>query len=285
MSNRPRVMPVNFFDSATLTSNCTPALPLSNMQVPARDLVWRSSGLGQQIIYGDWGGNARQLSAWGIWPGLGVASLVGANVRVEAYSDVARTTRVYDSTALDVFTFSGGVWGTFLWGGQTWGADSLDRTARLSSIQQWFAPVTVAAFKITITNGGAVDTPYLEARRFWLADYLEAPDFANMGPSNGWMTNSQQVRTMGGSLRTRKRARWRELSFNFDLLNDADRATWADIIYQCELSNEVVFSMLPADPTARITRDFTVLGMLKELKPLTWDKPIRNKVQFIIAES
>jgi hypothetical protein len=225
MSNRPRIMPVNFFDSANLTSNCTPALPVSNMQLPARDLVWRSSGLGQQIIYGDWGGNARQMSAWGIWPGLGVASPLGANVRVELYSDVARTNRVYDS-ARSTFSRSAAATGERSFGAARRGARTPSTARRGCVDSAMVRAVTVAAFKITITNGGAVDTPYLEARRFWLADYLEAPDFANFGSVERWMTNSQQVRTMGGSLR---RASARALARALVQLRPAERRRPRDV--------------------------------------------------------
>jgi len=284
-----RIVPVNFLDAAHCTDLAvSPAavstMPVTNLQSNIRDRVWRSTSLNAQVITGTFGGNARRISHLSIWPADG-SSLIGAQIAVRMWSDVAQTTLVRNVAATDFFTFTGEVYNTFLWGIQSWGVANDDRTARLAPFSTWFTPIAVSAFEITITNAGAVDTPYFEARRIVIGDYVEAPYNALIGAAPAWRSGSQHQRSVGGALRRLSRARWRELRFETVFGTEADRSAWADLIYVSDPANEIVVSLFPGDAVPKTERDFTVLGSLEALNPIVFENVIFHRLQLAIVES
>lgn len=282
-----RILPVNHFDAATIavTPPAVSTMPLSNLQSNVRDRAWRSPNLDQQVIEGNWGGNARQVSAWGAWPGVGTACLIGSKWRVQLFADLAMTSSVYDSGTLDFFTFSGIGWGLFKWGALPWGTDINDKTARLApKLIYLTSAVAAASFRVTITNGGAVDTPYFEARRIWIGDYVEAPNTAEYGLAPAWRTASKHQRTPGGTLRRNAKGKWRELRFETIIYSEADRATWADLMAYCDPAREIVIDLFPGDASRR-QRDFIGMGSLEVLNPLVFENPDFHRLQLALVES
>lgn len=277
-----RILPVNVFDEATISVSpaAVSTLPVTNLQSNIRDRVWRSTDLSTQVISGSWGGNARPISAWGIWPG----SLMGAKVVVRLFSDTAFTSEVYNSGTLDAFTFGGIGWGSFAWGATPWGVEASDRTCRLAPLVKYFTEVTAASFTITILTSGGMDTPYFEARRFWFAQYVDAPYNAEFGAAPAWRSSSEHQRTIGGSLRRLRRARWRELRFETVFATETDRATWSDLSYVSDPANEIVLSLFPAEASRR-ERDFTVMGSLEVLNPMAFENVNFHRLQLAIVES
>lgn len=281
-----KLLPVNFFDEATISVSpaAVSTLPLANLQSNVSDEVWRSPNLDPQVISGTWGGEARPVSSWGLWPGKGAASLIGAKVRVQLYSDTAYATQVYDSGTLDFFDFSGTGWGDFDWGVHPWGVEEGDYTARLAPLVKFFTQVSAGSFRITITNGGAVDTPYFEARRFWLAQAVEAPYTARPGAQPRWAPGSRQERTVGGVLQRQSRPSTRELSFELRLVTEAQRQVWSDLAYYCDPSREIVLSLFPG-AGGRQERDHVVLGSFVDTRPLTFQSPYQHDLTLSIVES
>lgn len=277
-----RILPVNWADTATLSVSpaAVTTLPVTNLQSNVRDRVWRSTSLAQQVITGHWSGGGYPCSAWGMWPG----NMAGSTIRVQLYSDTAWSVQVYDSGTLDFFTYTGTVYGTFLWGATPWGVEVGDRTAKLAPKVVYFTQVVAASFKITITNGPGVDTSYFEARRFWLADYVDAPYNARYGAQPAWRSSSEHARTIGGSLRRRNGARWKELRFDTMFATEADRTKWSDLMYQLDPATELVLSLFPAAAT-RQERDFTVMGSLEVLNPLVFENVNYHTLQLAIVES
>lgn len=283
-----RLTAVNFIDSDHVSDLAV--LPVANTSYPVTNLqsdfggdTWRSTSLASQVITGTYGGNARQISMWGIWPGRGTASLLGASVRVQLYSDAAYSTQVYDSGTLDVFTYTGVVWGTFPWGSHPWGVEYGDHAVRLTALIRYFTAVAVGSFKITITSG-AVDTTYFEARRFWLGDYTEAPYNAQMGVEPAWMPMGTSQRTYGGFLRRNRRAKYRTLRAEIHL-TDATRAAWQSLMYAAGPDVEVVFSLFQTADGARLEADFTVMGSLTVLNPVVWQDVNVHTLKIEIEES
>lgn len=281
-----RIVPVNEFDTATLTA--TPAavttLPATNLQSNVRDRLWRSTSLASQALEFTWGGNVRRISHFSLWPSAQASSLIGSSVRLQLYSDLAMSSSAYDQT-WDFWTPTGPGWGDDPWGAFQWGAAYDDRTSRLAPLSKWFTTVNASAGRVTITNGGAVDTDYFEARRIVLGEYQEAPYNAGIGAAPQWRSNSTQQRTIGGSLRRLSRARWRELRFETIFASDADRAEWADIIYACDPGNEVLVSIFPANASERLERDFTILGSLEALNPIVFENYEFHRLQLAFLES
>lgn len=281
-----RIVPVNDFDDATISvaPSAVSTLPVTNLQSNIRDRLWRSPNLDQQVITGHWNGNVRRLSHFSLWPSAQASSLIGSTVRLQVYSDLAMATSVLDQT-WDFFTFTGAAWGVDSWGVFRWGVADDDRTARLAPLSKWFTAVNASAFKITINNGGAVDTPYFDARRIVLGEYQQAPYNAGIGAAPQWRSNSTQQRTIGGVMRRQARARWRELRFETIFQTDAERAKWSDIVHDCDPASEVLISLFPGNASERLERDFTVLGSLETLNPIVWENYEFHRAQFAFTES
>lgn len=282
-----RLVPVNWIDTdhcsdLAVTSSASSSLGIGNVQSAVRGDVWRSSSLSAQVITGTFGGNARQISHLSIWPADG-SSLIGAQVRVRMWSDVAQTTLVRDVAATDFWTPSGDNYNTFLWGIQSWNVSNSDKTARLAPFVTWFTPIAVSAFEITITNAGAVDTNYFEIRRIVLGDYVEAPYNAGLGAAPKWGTTSKFTRGKFGGLRRQTGALSRELRAEYAFKAEADRAAWMDFCYMADPGNEILLSLFQ-DGTKR-DRDFTVLGSLEVLNPMVWENVDFHKLQLAIVES
>lgn len=284
-----RIVPQNFLDAEhcsdlAVTSEASGYYAIENLQSNVRDRVWRSTNLDSQVITGTFGGNARQISHLSIWPADG-SSLVGATVAVRMWSDVEQTTLVRNVAAANFFTFTGENYNEFIWGIHPWGVEAGDYTARLAPFVSWFMPVAVSAFEITIANAGAVDTPYFEARRIVLGDYVQAPYNAGYGAAPQWQSASKHRRTVGSTLRRLARGKWRELRFDTMFATEADRSEWADLMYLCSPEKEVIVSLFPGDASAKKERDFTVMGSLEALNPLVFANPDFHTLQLSCVES
>lgn len=281
-----KLLPVNFFDEATISvsPSAVSTQPLANLQSTVRDAVWRSPNLDPQVISGSWDGEARPVNSWGLWPGTGAASLIGAKVRVQLYSSSSWTTQVYDSGTLDFFDFTGTGWGDFDWGSHPWGVEEGDYTARLAPLVKFFTQVSAGSFRITITNGGAVDTPYFEARRFWLAQAVEAPYTARPGAQPQWVPGSRQERTVGAVLQRQSRPSSRRLAFQMRVVTEAHRQVWSDLAYYCDPAKEIVLSLFAAQG-GRLERDHVVLGSFEGTNPLDFQSPYQHDLNLSIVES
>ncbi|MBK8916381.1 MAG: hypothetical protein IPM64_17590 [Phycisphaerales bacterium] len=224
------------------------------------------------------------MSAWGAWPGDS-SSLIGSRWRLELFSDSGWTTGVFDSGTLDFFAFTCSAFGVAAYGLEPYGVEPTDHTARLAPMLVFFAAVAVGSFRITITNGGAVDTPYFEARRIWLADAVAAPYNARYGASPAWIPYSKHRRTIGGSLHRLRRDSRRALSFDTVFTSEADRAAWNDLMYVCDPANEIVICLFPTTAAPRKLRDFTVMGSLEVLNPIPFENVNIHRLKIAIVES
>jgi hypothetical protein len=280
---------INFFDQVTdlaVTPAAVSTFPITNLQSNVSDKTWRSPNRDVQRFTGSFSGGGRRISVWGIFPGRGAASLLGARVRVKLYADAARATvPVYDSGELDVFTWTGDGWGIFPFGSQPWGVEHGNHAARLTPLLRYFAAVHVGSFEITISDSGALDSTYFEARRFFLGDYVEASYNAALGIAPKWESNSEQERSLGGVLRRQPRARWREGRADIVLEGEAARASWFAFTYLADPGREILISFFQSGDGARLEADFTFLGSLRVLNPLIWANTDWHTLQLEFSES
>lgn len=275
-----RIIPANFFDDVTdlaVSPAAVSSMPATSLQNSNRDEVWRSTSLAPQVFTFSFGGNARPIDSWGIWPG----NLIGAKIRVELFVGVAS---VYDSGTLECFTPTGEVWGTFLWGGPPWGVELADRTARSAPLVKFITEVIADNGRITITNGGAVDTEYLEASRFWLGQSVLAPYTARHGLAPQFVDLSEQSRSPGAVLRVQTNAKHRRMAFDTVFETEADRFAWSQILGFCGTSREVVISLLPTDGTT-LGRELTLRGYIEALNPTVFANPNFHTLQLAFTES
>lgn len=285
-----RLVAVNFLDpehvSDLAVTSAATGYAVTNLQNDVRSDTWRSTTLDVQTITGSFGGSARRVSMWGVWPGRGTASLLGAQIRVRLFSDAARVTQVYDSGTLDVFTWTGEVWGTFPWGSHPWGVEHGHHQVRLTPLVRWFSAADVGSFEITVSNSGAVDTSYFEIARIVLGDYVEAPYNAEHGVAPQWLPMSSSLRAYGGALRRNRRAKpVRKLRCEIVLNSDATRAAWHSLCYAADPGAEIVFALFTNADGARLDQDFTVLGSLTVVNPVVWENVNFHRLQIDIEES
>jgi hypothetical protein len=282
-----RIIPVNFFDqieSADLSvTTAVATMPVTNMQSNVRDRVWRSSSAAAHGILGHWGGESRDLNAWGIWPG----ELYGSTVQLRLYSDQAGTVQIYDSTALTFNQFTGTDFGDYAFGGRPWGNTAAERSARLTPFVRYLsATYTAKCFLVSLVDAG-LDHGYFEASRLWLGKYIDSP-YAAVAPgfANGWNSNSKHRRSRGGTLRRQvATGRWREMRLEAYLNSEADRYKWMDILAACDPGNEIVVSAHPGDGTTRQERDHTIMGSLEVLNPIALEDHNIHKLRLAVVES
>jgi len=281
-----RALIANAFDDSTdvaVSPAAVAAMPVTNLQSTVRGDLWRSTSIAPQVFTGTWGGNVRVISAFGVWPSAQQSSLIGSSWRLQLFQDAAATVSVLDQTYA-FFTPTGDPWGTFAWGAAPWGVEKGDLTARLAPMVKYFAPVNASAFRITVSDLGNVDTPYFEARRIWLADYLDAP-YKPKRAAPAWVTSAQTRRSSGGSARRFAGAIWRELQLDTVLLAEADRAKWCDLLAVAAPAAEIVLSVFPQDAYPRRERDFTAMGSIEGSPPIPMENVSLHTLQLKIVES
>lgn len=275
-----RIIPVNFFDECAdlaVSPAAVSSMPATNLQNSNRDEVWRSTSLDAQVFTFSWGGNVRSIDSWGIWPG----NIIGAKARLEL---LIGGSTVYDSGTIECFTPTGEAWGTFLWGVHPWGVEESDRTARSAPLLKFFTETAADNGRITITNGGGVDTAYHEAARFWLGQSVLAPYTANHGLALQPVDLSQHDRSPGAVLRVQANAKHRRMQFDTVFETEADRFAWSQIITECGISREVVISLLPSDATT-LGRELALRGYLEALNPIVFANPNFHTLQLAFTES
>lgn len=277
-----RIIPENWLDEITnlsVSPAAVAAFPITELQSTDRGALWRSSSLATQTITGSFAGGAKPVDSWGIFPGNG--NLAGATARMEL---LVAGSPVYDSGTLDVFTFSGTVWGTFAWGGHPWGVEVSNRNFRRTPLVKFITEAVADAFRLTIANGGGMDTDYFEADRLWLGQSVLAPYTANTGLAPSFDDRSEHDRSPGASLRVLAMDGNRDVQFDTVFETEADRFAWAQILQACGKTREIVLSLLPDDATTKGS-DLTYRGYLKALNPVVFANPNFHTLQLAITES
>lgn len=276
------IVPVNYFDECEdLTATTSEAaFPVTNLQSNVRSNVWRSTDLTSHVVEGTFGGNARPVSMFGIWPSGNEATLMGAEVRVQLWSDEAMSVSVYDQT-LDFFDFSGTGWGSFAWGSHPWGVDPANRIARLTPLIRYFTGVTCASFRFTFTDS-AMDATYFESRRIWLGDAVTATYMPSVLVP-GWESQSQQERTPGGTLRRLVRTPTRRMTFELMFNTEAERAAFNDLLYASDPGREIVWSFF--QDQGRKEHHFTIMGSMASQPPMPYEAVNFHTLRIEMVES
>jgi hypothetical protein len=259
MTEYVRIVPINYVDTATSVAATSEAtrFPVTNLQSNIRDRSWRSSNQSAQTITGTFPFiTARTFSAWGLWPG---AFLYGNFVQMKIWDG---TDPIFDS-GLDAFTRPSGI-GDWL-ASNAFGTANYTNAglASLAAHVEYFTPVASSqagpTFELTVQHGGSPNGAYFEARRLWVGEYVDAPFPADASSFTWrWITTSRASRAFGGSLRRLVGSKVRAFRFDTLLDSEADRQTWANLLYFCEPGKEVVISLFQT--VAKQHEDFTILG-------------------------
>lgn len=266
-----RISIENYIDACTdlaVSPSAASSMPVTNVQLAARDRVYRSTGVHDVVITGTWDGAGRRPTCFGMFR----HRAHGGQIRVQLYSDAALTTGIYDSGTVDIFTDM--VLGSEIdWGRKCPFLPEDDRLAYLAPYLLFFTEPaeSAAGFAITFTDCPA---GYWEIGRLWLGAHIEFT-YNAMRAEMAPMTTGQAARTRGGSNRTSAGEIWRELSLNFDFITEAQRPIVADAARRVGTHGDVVLSLLHGYATARETRDHIVNGKFRDLAPLSWASTVR----------
>ena len=235
-----RICPINFFADATLTvsPSADSGFAVTNAQLHARDKTFRCTpgSPSTVVIEGNWGSESRMIDTFAMLRHTGH----GGSIKLELFAPGSPTATAYDSTVLPIYTavsLDG-----FTWGLDVAGVPNTDLNYAKSPYYLNFTAVQAGSFRITLSNWpGSI----VEVGQFWLGKYLEAALHAKFGMVVAPKTNTQQVRTKGGTNRIRPGESWHELKVDMMLATDNERARWRDLMDYVMADVNVLINVWP----------------------------------------
>lgn len=275
-----RVSIVNHLDSdAPGVSSQASNFPAANTKKKSRGTVWRattsdtspSPTSDQTFTYG-WNHHlaANVFAVFG-------HNLAGGTIRLQLSSS-GSPGEVYDSGALTVPAASGSTAGSNygLGGSASAATPTDDLFGNVTPHWLYFPAFEFTAAVITF-HTGPVSTAagYIQAGRLWLGMYREAGRSADFGAQLSWLTNTQQSRTRGGSLRSNNGEVYRKLDLDLSAIPPADRAFWADVQRYSQTSKDLLIDVLP-DDSGRDGRDHRFNGEVVALNSLVYEYHYRK---------
>ena len=191
MSKNIRLIIDNLHDEAEVTAT-SQALPSSNTQRSGRSYVWRSTGLGEQVLTASFE-TARFINAGVL---LDHNLSLTASIRLELLVD---GDVVYDSG--DVSPGEIKPLGVWIAGVDPWGQSDLS-TLPTQQYVVWLPELTLCSeYRITINDPENPDG-YIQIGRIFSGEYY-SPEFnPEYGLTLEWQDFSENVRTESGSLRS-----------------------------------------------------------------------------------
>jgi len=141
-----------------------------------------------------------------------------ATWHVELFDDVGMSVKVYDSLVMPIVEQK-------TLGELEWLVDPLISKVVKTvtpSCEQWFDDVYASAVRITIKDPLNTDG-FIDIRRIFAGRALQPRVNFSFGYKVGWIGQSQQRRTAGGGVHTKRNSRPRTLSFSLNYLTEMDR--------------------------------------------------------------
>lgn len=247
-----RIVPHNLHDDATVTGTGTAVsgFPVTYTQNTIRGRSLRITG-SSYVIKGTLAGT-RSASFVGLFRHTIAA---GATVTLELFSDAAWTTSVYDSTALDIESFTDDS-SAFDFGlGSSFSRDNVP-------FVHWFAPTDFRSYEITLAS---ISSP--EVNRAFLGLGFEFDVNPDYGAPLSWADNVDSNRTLGGSLRRNAGEQWRALQLELNGIREPERQLLMDLMQRNGTSKDLVLSLFPEDATL-MEAAYTLNGVMSSLDPI-----------------
>lgn len=255
-------------DTYRLNARWLTTLPHTNLQLEGRSLVGRSNG-----------SNAGNLGVIVTFPGVRVID--AAVLYRHNLTDLGRLRIVLFSgpdLSGDVLYDSGNEESSpASWGSYGWVTDQL--APRFSVI--WLpAAVSAQSALVLLRDTGSA---YIQVKRLLLGQAITPSRQVTTGMGLEWVDNSQQQRTLAGSLRTDPQARYRRLTGELDALPESERAALLEAAGYAGLSREIFVSVFPGAGGTQ-ERDHALLGKFTRLPQLQQAKPLWARSTFEISE-
>lgn len=258
-----RLCAKNAFEFAPLTASpaAVATLPVTNLQLPARARVWRSTTDAAQTLFATWNGSGHYLN----FVMLSRHNLeAGATWRVQVYSDAAWTTQVYDSGTVDAYDFA--TLGELDFGVEELGSSVFNGFLGQMFSLAYFARVLALSVKVTISNVGNA-AGYVQASQLFGGDYTELTYNAREA-GLAWRETGGIERSAGGTPRTEASVAWRELDLNLASVSAADRPTLMDMLRYAGKRRPVFAALYPGAGGEK-ERDYTMVGKFIDLPDVT----------------
>lgn len=240
-------------------------LPLTHAQLPSRGRIARSTSAVQQVINFHWNGSAYYFNFFlvnrhNLEP--------AATYRLQLFSDMAKTTVVYDSRVAnggvnDYYAIQAAMLGELQWGVDPLGAGIFDAFLGHKYSLLYFDRVLAVAGTLTINDTGN-SSGYVEFSRLFGGEYIELlynPDSAKFS----WQEDTTQSRSDGGSLRSDGKITYRTASLAVNWLDPSQRVKVADMSRYAGKRMDFFASTFPNNPIATKERDFTGLWKFKNM--------------------
>ncbi|MBL8351193.1 MAG: hypothetical protein JNL87_12885 [Burkholderiaceae bacterium] len=211
------------------------------------------------------------LLLWGAQAEVGVMTGYVATTS----ATVTEPLPVYDSGFSSPVGIAG--WGTFAWGVEPWGS-FMAADWEQAFWTSFFGPVLALSFRLDLADPSNA-AGYIQAKRLLIGSVFEPAANAAYGASLAWGTNSQQARTLGGSLRTDRRSRFRVLRLTLPGLSAADRTRWLNLTRVAGVHGELFVSVFPGVGSEQ-ERDYALLAKFTTPPetvypgPAYWSSPI-----------
>lgn len=269
----------NAIDFATITGNpvMVATLPPSNLKLPARARVARTTSTAQQEIKFTWGGNGWFMN----FLKLSRHNLeVGSTWRVQLFADAAWTNQIYDSGVLPAFDY-------VTLGDLDFGVDPLGSGNFDSFLGQMYSVVhfnrLMALSGIVTLANSSNSAGYMEASRLFAGDYYELswnPETADFG----WDESTQQSRSEGGTLRSDGTAAFRKIELQVNLKDEVECARLRDMLRYAGLRKDTYLNLYP-EAGGEKTRDHTMLcKLVGKLPVLSADSSSVQKTRLSFQE-
>lgn len=256
-----RIITPNDAELATITADpaVVATLPVTNLIDVAREAVMRTTGLADQDVKFTWSSSKKASGC-----ALERHNLTSvATWRLRLYSDAAWTTLVYDSGA--VLACPPKALGDLEWGIEPLGANLFTGWDHAFS-NMWFAVTVYRSGKITLSDAANPDG-FMQASRIALGRYLEPRWNFNWGMRLGWIDDSQQSRTEGGTLHTDGVDPHRRMAFKLDWLSASDRPKFQELSRRDGKRKFVYVSAYPESGGA-LERDHAMVAKLVSVPEL-----------------
>lgn len=265
MTETMRVVPRNFHDEATLSTEFAPVTgyAIDNTKDTQRSRVWRSTDGSDQYVAGFFDDSLPRAPGYF---GFFRHRCHGGNVRLRLFSDAGWSSTVFDSGVVPIINIT--PTDGFDWGIDTYGDGNIDPFITESPYFLWFTPVECLSYKISFSgNVSTYGYDYWQVCRFVLGPRKDLPYTLIYDFPAGLVDQTDRNRSRGGSLRSNQGPNWRIWTIDIKRVPQGEQADWLDIMKYCGTGRDFVASLFP-DEANRRERDNHANVKFSALDPL-----------------
>lgn len=224
--------------SLAVSSFASASLGVANLTTDIKSQVWRTNASTTGVITATW--TAAEIIGGVMLPFTNLGS--GATIRVQAYTNVADASPIYDSgvqLACAAVPFGLMGWGSDLLGVNAYSYGGL-------SYGRWWMPEQLAVKKLVVTVVDSLNpSGYIEIGRLVCGRFWEGTRNADYGAALTPVDTTKSFRNDAGDLMSDIGPRHRKLTISLSNLAVAERNTLWNVLWGNGMSVPVYFSLYP----------------------------------------